>query len=122
MELYLIFYLLFVHWVADFVFQDEEWALNKSTSWNALMEHTSVYAGVLCIAFIPILWTSAIYFAAVNFIWHTTIDFITSKIVKKRFENKYLGGSIPNLGAFTIIGFDQVLHYIILFATLQYFL
>lgn len=122
MSLELIFYLLVVHWIADFVFQDEEWAINKSKSWDALMNHTSTYAGVLGLLFLPILGGAALYFAIFNFIAHTAIDYVTSKIVAKRFEDKYLGGCIPNMGAFTIIGLDQVLHYIILFTTLQYFL
>lgn len=122
MDLGLIFYLLFAHWVADFVFQDEEWALNKSKSFNSLLEHTSTYTGILWLFFIPVLWGMAIWFVTVNFIAHTAIDYVTNKIVAKRFQDKYLGGSIPNLGAFTVIGFDQLLHYIILFVTLQYFL
>jgi hypothetical protein len=56
-----------------------------------------------------------------TFLCHFITDYITSRIVKKRFEDKYYGSPIPNLGAFTVIGFDQVLHYAQLFLT-YYFL
>lgn len=122
MEVGFIFYLLFIHWIADFVFQDEQWALGKSKSLKSLLKHTLTYSGILAIAFFPFLGTNTIYFVLLNFAFHTTTDYVTSRIVARRFKQKYLGGVIPNLGAFTVIGFDQVLHYIILFVTLQYYL
>lgn len=122
MELTFIIYLLFAHWVGDFVCQDQEWALNKSKSFIALLKHTLTYTIVLGLFFSPILKENIILFLLINFVAHTIIDYVTSKIVARRFENKYLGGVIPNLGAFSVIGFDQVLHYIILFVTLQYYL
>ena len=30
LTLYEIFAILFIHWVADFIFQDEKWALGKA--------------------------------------------------------------------------------------------
>jgi hypothetical protein len=56
-------------------------------------------------------------FAAITFVIHFATDYVTSRIVKKRFEAKHFGSPIPNLGAFSIIGFDQVLHYTQLFLT-----
>lgn len=122
MEIHLIIYLLFVHWVADFIFQDEKWALNKSKYCDALIMHTSIYSIVLTLAFLPILGVNAIYFGIINYSAHTFVDFVTSKIVAGRFANKYLGGPIPNFGAFTVIGFDQWIHYVILFISLSIFL
>ena len=58
-----------------------------------------------------------LYFFPITFISHTITDYFTSRIVSKRFKDGHLGSAIPNLGAFTVIGFDQVLHYIQLFTT-----
>ena len=53
----------------------------------------------------------------ITFILHFATDYITSRIVSKRFADKYYGSPIPNFGAFSIIGLDQVLHYAQLFLT-----
>jgi len=56
-------------------------------------------------------------FFPITFILHTLTDYFTSKIVKYKFNKKHYGSFIPNFGAFTIIGLDQLLHYIQLFLT-----
>lgn len=176
-----IFSIIVIHFVADFVMQDERWALNKSKNWNALLKHTYTYSvvwfaiGVIYIScksnmFNDMTWYSdgsLTLFVLITFVCHTITDYFTSKIVGKRFKDEavftismnqsYQLGSvikpysnnneyiivnqvaspsmgtfsypyevkkynpIPNLGAFTRIGFDQLLHYIQLFLT-YYFL
>jgi hypothetical protein len=37
--------------------------------------------------------------------------------VSKKFADHYYGSPIPNFGAFSTIGFDQVLHYVQLIIT-----
>lgn len=117
-----------IHWVSDFIFQDERWAINKSKNFYALLNHTFVYS---ILWYLPLVFLTkyntnhslnnipyeALLFVIITFIFHTTTDYFTSKIVSKKFENKHYGSAIPNLGAFTIIGFDQVLHYFQLFIT-----
>lgn len=118
-----IFIIIFTHWVADFILQDEKWALGKSKNLNDLLCHTIVYSGFW---FLPMLYLigleSSLMFVCITFLFHTLTDYFTSKIVSKKFANNHYGSQIPNLGAFTIIGFDQVLHYIQLFLTLQLFI
>ena len=107
------------HWVFDFIFQDEKWALNKSKSIKYLLIHTITYSvlwwiPILIIAtigsfysndIIPILnWYAVGFFPLITFIFHTATDYFTSKIVSKRFANGYYGGPIPNFGGFSIIG------------------
>lgn len=125
-----IFSIIFIHWVADFVFQDEKWATGKSKNWSDLLAHTFTYSTIWLIPVIflfPKDWTTYQYvsnsllFGTVTFITHTITDYFTSRIVSKKFANKEYGSPIPNFGAFTIIGIDQVLHYIQLFTT-YYFL
>lgn len=124
-----IFVIIIVHWIADFICQDEKWALGKSKNWGDLLSHTYTYSIIwvliICILFgynnptQTTMWyvTHSLAFAFITFIFHTTTDYFTSRIVSKKFANKEYGSSIPNFGAFTIIGFDQILHYLQLFLT-----
>ena len=121
-----IFTIIIIHWIADFVFQDEKWALGKSKNWGDLLSHTFTYS---CIWLIPIMvlfpnnWSTSHYvlssltFGLITFIAHTITDYFTSRVVSKKFANKEYGSAIPNFGAFTVIGIDQVLHYVQLFTT-----
>lgn len=127
MNLIEIFSIFIIHWIADFIFQDEKWALGKSKNWDDLLMHTVTYsmiwigAGLIwCLFDIEnaskiagyILW-----FAPITFITHTITDYYTSRIVSKKFAKQEYGSSIPNIGAFSWIGFDQILHYLQLFGT-----
>lgn len=130
MTLVEIFLIILIHWIADFVLQAEKWALGKSKNWDDLLNHTFTYSIAW---FIPVMamfmflcsntWTNGMYiyystfFIIITFIAHTITDYFTSRIVSKKFENKHYGSPIPNFGAFTIIGIDQVLHYFQLFVT-----
>jgi hypothetical protein len=123
-----IFAILIIHWIADFVFQDEKWALGKSKNWKDLLSHTFTYSIIFfgLLSFMNPLFNVGLtfymgfYFFIITFIAHTITDYFTSRIVSKMFENKRYGSSIPNIGGFTIIGFDQILHYIQLFLTYYY--
>lgn len=132
MTLIEIFAIFIIHYIADFILQDEKWALGKSKNWNDLLSHTLTYSGIwfgvaVLINLITIggflgreILFSPEYimlFTIITFICHTITDYFTSRIVSKMFaENRY-GSSIPNWGAFSMIGLDQVFHYIQLFGT-----
>lgn len=127
MNLIEIFSIIIIHWFADFVMQDEKWALGKSKNWNDLLKHAIMYTSIwwigIMILFIfysnslPITGTQVFGFLGITFIAHTITDYFTSRIVSKKFANNHYGSSIPNFGAFTIIGIDQILHYMQLFIT-----
>ncbi len=114
-----IFFILVVHLIADYFFQDPGWAENKSHDIGELLKHTTVYS----LFWFPaiLLWTSnikvAMIFTIATFLLHTITDFVSSKIVSKKFKRKEYGTPIPNTGAFTIIGIDQYFHYLQLFIT-----
>ena len=125
------FYIIVIHYIADFIFQAEEWAENKSKHNWALIMHTLTYTLVWAMPasflfshpcdqsfFGTCVYTGkSLIFLGVTFVIHTITDYFTSRIVSKRFADKYYGSPIPNLGAFSIIGLDQVLHYAQLFGT-----
>ena len=123
MNIWLISYLIIAHYIADFIFQDEKWANNKSKDIRSLLKHTYTYSFVFALLMWLIFpWYIALTFFSTMLLSHTAIDYITSKIVSKKFRNKEYGSSIPNFGAFSVIGFDQVLHYITIFLTLDFVL
>lgn len=124
-SLFLVFYILLFHWIADFVFQTDKMARGKSKEWWPLLSHTLTYSAVMIIALgilsginymkngetIP---TSVIlHFAWITFIFHTAQDYITSRINSRL----HAAGKIHEF--FVSIGFDQLLHFIQLLLTLQ---
>jgi len=129
MTLTTILTIIIIHWIADFVFQAEEWANNKSKSNVALYKHVLTYSTIWLFASPFLLGTSrpdettqwyvysSILFFLLTFCCHFITDYITSRIVGRKFANQEYGSPIPNTGAFTVIGFDQVLHYVQLFLT-----
>lgn len=126
------FILICIHYIANFICQDQKWALNKSKSNLALVKHTATYTYVFMLIYCFIYFFGGfsyeesifklkfLLFFPITFLTHTAVDYITSRIVSKRFADKYLGSSIPNFGAFSIIGLDQVIHYGILFLTYHF--
>jgi hypothetical protein len=125
------FYIIVIHFIADFIFQTERMAVNKSSDTGALISHTIMYtlvwfipAGVLfsiscdmsafgyCVDAVK-----TFSFLGITFVAHTITDYLTSRVSKKKFENKEYYAQFPRMGAFSIIGFDQVLHYAQLFGT-----
>jgi hypothetical protein len=94
MSLTVIFSIIFIHWVADFVLQTDKQAKGKSKNWSDLLSHTGTYslvwllAGLIYLGYtfidneiqptsnlIPI-----ILFPLITFICHTITDYFTSKL------------------------------------------
>lgn len=107
----IVILIIVIHWMADFVFQTDWMAKNKSKSWKALLLHTGVYSlawlPFSIITFGPNGWK----FLVATFIAHTLTDYFTSRLNGKLWaENKihYF---------FVSVGFDQILHYIQLLIT-----
>lgn len=110
-------FILFAHFVADFIFQTDEQAINKSKSNKWLLYHVSSYSfGILLVSFflfsnieIGILWV------VVNAILHFGTDYITSRI------NSHLWQKNERHWFFVGIGADQFIHYACLLATYNFF-
>jgi undecaprenyl pyrophosphate phosphatase UppP len=111
--------LLFIHWVADFLLQTKDMAMNKSKDNYWLFVHVSVYS--LTWLFIGIFFydIKAVYlFTLTTFVAHFATDYITSRWTSKlRIKEKYYG--FPSF--FSVIGLDQLLHYIQLIFSYGYF-
>ncbi len=120
------FIIIIIHFIADFIFQDEVWAVGKSKNFKLLLFHTITYSAIwfiisVILILFNILSLKFLLFAPITFLFHTLTDYGTSKVTSRLYQQNKFGSSIPNLGFFTMIGFDQVLHYAQLFLT-YYFL
>ena len=103
----LIIYLLFIHWIADFVLQTDRMAKEKSSNNLMLFYHCFMYAILFAGATIMYNYgTEGILFGALLGLIHFPIDYITSRINKRLYKK----GDIHNF--FVSIGFDQLLHMI----------
>ena len=108
LEAYLssFFWLILVHYVADFLVQTHWQATNKSKNNVALFRHVGVYTLFL----LP--W--GILFALVNGVLHFVTDYFSSRESSKQFAkgNYKLG--------FAAVGADQMIHMKTLLGTLYY--
>lgn len=115
--------LLFIHFIADFVFQTDWQAKNKSKDFIALITHTSTYSllfGILLLLSFIVAgidkfeyYLTVIPFISITFIIHTIQDYITSRI------NSFYYKQGPNKAHqfFVSVGFDQFLHFVQLILT-----
>lgn len=100
----MIYAVIWIHWMADFIFQTDKMAINKSTSIRWLSSHVLAYSAF----FLPF----GIKFALINGAAHFVTDFCTSR------ATSYLWKKGDRHNFFVVIGFDQALHLTILLLTL----
>lgn len=114
--------ILFTHWIGDFILQDEQWAINKHKDNQLLTFHVLMYTGFWGVMLLlqGYDFKSVLLFCSITFFFHFLTDFVTSKITHIQHDVEWYGNAIPNFGMFTVIGFDQLLHYIQLILTYQY--
>jgi len=132
--LLMAFIIIVIHYIADFAFQTEDMATKKSKEFGWLIMHTMLYSwiwifGTLFLfsfdcdssVFGKCIDTIKVFkFIGITFIAHTLTDYFTSRWTSKLFADKIYYTGIPNFGAFSVIGIDQVLHYAQLFLTYYY--
>jgi hypothetical protein len=113
-----ITYVLFLHWLHDFVgqnvlFPNLKVGENKSKSWAILCLHVFLYTAGMILCLAPFLtFEQLAAFAAINGGSHFVIDAITSRLSSWAYARQ-------DFRTFWItIGFDQFLHVAILCATL----
>lgn len=105
-----IVFLLLIHFIADFVCQNDTMALKKSHDFGWLFLHVAVYTAVffVCMGFGALYFQfnfiSTLYFVLLNSALHLITDFFTSKI------NAYHWSKKENHRFFVGIGADQFIH------------
>ena len=112
-----VLYLLFAHWVADFLCQTHYMSINKSKSVPVLLTHTGVYSVVIFLFTIFLLELGIkelFIFAGITFIAHTLTDYVTSKLNANLWKENKIHWF------FVSVGFDQFLHFTQLLLTFYY--
>jgi Protein of unknown function (DUF3307) len=104
----LIIYLLFCHWVGDFVLQSDYMAQNKSKSNKALSIDCFVYGLTLGIM------TLNPVFGLINGLIHFPVDYVTSRINSKLWAEKKVHYF------FVSVGFDQWIHFVTMILSWNY--
>jgi hypothetical protein len=99
-----IIFILFLHWIGDFILQSDWMAKNKSKSNKALLIHTSVY----CLPLFIFGWK----FALINMILHTITDYFSSRVSSKLYAKNEIHWF------FVVVGLDQFIHTACLILTL----
>lgn len=123
MTLTIIISVLLIHFVSDFLYQTNNQTLNKGRSIKELLKHTSIYS-VLSGCLLQLMLQEdmfgaqelllPIYFTLITFVTHTVVDFFTSKLTSKLWNDGYKQVNL------ILFGFDQIIHLIILFTTIYY--
>lgn len=111
--IYILIYLFFAHYVADFVLQSRWMGKGKSKKWLPLLSHIAVYTTALGLFTYPIHHSYGwwVYFMCINSIAHLCVDTYTSQLARACYES-------GKMGAFwRVIGFDQFLHGMCLIAS-----
>ena len=98
---------ILLHYVADFLCQNDWMAVNKSKSWVALTAHVVVYSAVMTLLMGPIG-------GAITFVAHFATDAVTSRLSRRLYYPVF-----HRHWFFAMIGVDQVLHYVQLAWTLS---
>lgn len=105
--------IIVLHFIADFVYQSDWMATNKSKNNIALLTHVLVYTAVLAIGGAIIapdnLQKIVLPWILVNGALHFVTDFCTSRVTSKLWQAN------ERHWFFVMIGFDQCIHYSCLF-------
>lgn len=120
-----IIFILFVHFIADFLMQNSWLAQNKSKNNIPLFTHVVVYSLILLIPSFCIFKSPELawYFAILNGVLHYCVDYITSRLSSYMYKTNQTGTNfLPNISFWSVIGFDQFLHSLMLLFTLFYFM
>ena len=114
-SLYLIFSLIGLHFVADFLMQSSWMAINKSKNNNALIAHVYAYTMTLGVGAILLslgnFYNFILPWMIINGILHFITDYVTSRITSRLLKSNSFRWF------FVVIGIDQCIHYACLFST-----
>lgn len=115
----MVLYVLFLHWVADFVCQSRYMAANKAKCNYTLLWHVGVYSGVMAVglsifAYITKEYWSVFFFVAINAVLHYITDYFSSRQTTKAWRSNKIHRF------FAIIGGDQFIHQLCLIGTLGF--
>ena len=112
-SIWVLFGLLLAHFIGDFFLQSREMADNKSKCLKALMRHSMAYTIPFFV--VVAIWDLQLWFIPVTMMLHFVVDGISSQFTSYYWSQK------NTHGFFSVIGFDQMVHTVILVVTYNCF-
>lgn len=127
--MYLLIYILILHFIADFLLQSREVATNKSSKLSYLGEHLIILHLTISILLLPVVGLiKAVTFSLLNVLIHGVIDWYIWRVYKwnvmRQIKKAFPNGNWIEIGKlfkyyedhwfYATIGFDQLLHVITL--------
>jgi hypothetical protein len=110
----IIIYVLFSHWIADFLFQSKWMIEHKLEDIFTMLTHVIVYTFLITVLLwwlIPSLTALLVFILTISFV-HLVVDTVTIKIIDK------LKGGRHSHWIYAVMSFDQLVCTSVLFATL----
>lgn len=109
-----VVWVLFAHWIADFIVQTRWMGNNKSTNQKAMLSHIATYSFTLLILLAPLATTAWLLmgFVLINGVAHYATDSVSSKVTKWCWNNGH------DHWFWAAIGLDQFCHVAVLVLTL----
>jgi len=114
-DIWIACYLLLAHFVSDFVTQTVEMGLKKSSNIEILTKHIAFLTLALVVLLLPLVSpVMAVVIAFTNGAIHWVVDFATSRIAKKFYQEQRM------YAFWKVIGIDQLIHTAVLLLTYSY--
>lgn len=114
----LFLWLLFAHFVGDFVLQSHRMSTLKSKDWGVLFEHVAIYTGTIFTALFFVTINAidpvaVVAYCVTNGALHFCTDAITSRMTAALWKAERVHDF------FVVVGADQFVHALCLGLTLQ---
>jgi hypothetical protein len=112
-------YILFLHYLGDYIFQPYSMSVQKSEDHMMLLYHTIIYSGTIYLGLLFVVGVNeAITFAVLTFLAHYMVDFVTSRVISDNSSElrldpdntKPIHKRLKLWGPISLLGFDQLLH------------
>ena len=112
-------YILFLHYLGDYIFQPYSMSVRKSEDHMVLLYHTIIYTGTIYAGLLFVVGVNeAITFAVLTFFAHYVVDFVTSRVISNNSSeleldpdsSKPIHKRLKLWGPISLLGFDQLLH------------
>jgi len=116
-------YILFLHYLGDYIFQPYSMSVQKSENHMMLLYHTIIYSSTIYLGLLFVVGVKeAITFAILTFFAHYVVDFVTSRVISDNSSElrldpdstKPIHKRLKLWGPISLLGFDQLLHQTLL--------
>ena len=121
-------YILFLHYLGDYIFQPYRMSVQKSENYMMLLYHTIIYSSTIYLGLLLVVGVEeAITFSVLTFLAHYVVDFVTSRVISDNSSElrldpdstKPIHKRLRLWGPISLLGLDQLLHQVCLLIAAQ---